>query len=218
MYEINGESALGFRTPIIIDDAVPAALLSQVKPLVGRSHKRSWLYCIHRRGRDTDRRADGIRRHCVQFRVKPPLQFGLKALCHRNSRIDGAVGQNRDELIAAITTREVGRPQTSLESLPGNDENPVTKLVAADIIHRFEAIEIDHEQGCGQGGVIISGELFVQAILEESAVIDARQRVAHCLRANGFIALAVRQDSKKIRTPINDSSRSARESLGKRRK
>jgi hypothetical protein len=55
------------------------------------------------------------------------------------------VGQQRDELLAAVAPDEVAGAQRALQRLRGRGQDVVADLVAEVVVERLEAIEVDHD-------------------------------------------------------------------------
>ncbi len=60
----------------------------------------------------------------------------------------GRLGQQHDELVAAVARGHVGRAQLRLDRRRELAQQPVARLVAVSVVHVFQVVRVDHQHAC----------------------------------------------------------------------
>jgi hypothetical protein len=100
---------------------------------------------------------------------------GFDALSHAQRHLFCAArtrfGQQHQKLIAAVTRQYVALPDMSSNALDEHFQQAIAGLVAESVVHRFEAVRIDHYDGVG---VLVTQRLpgYGQSEGSESAHVE----------------------------------------------
>ena len=86
--------------------------------------------------------------------------------------------REHDELVAADARHGVNAADDGLETLRDHAEDGVADLVAADVVHTLEPVEVDDEEGERLGRPVGAGERLLDPIVEERPVGQAGERIA----------------------------------------
>ena len=88
------------------------------------------------------------------------------------------MGQQRDELIAAIASEEVVHAQDSLKT--GGDvlEHPIAGLVSEVVVDLLEVVDVDEDQAEMIAGALAAADFGGDLFLEEGVVVQAGETVA----------------------------------------
>ena len=137
-----------------------------------RASRSSGLEAVLREDRPADR---GVELHEAALdAVGPP-----KGLAHAADERRGLIVLRRperehDELVAADPRDGIRRADDRLEPPRDRPQHLVSGLVAADVVHTLEAVEVDDEERERLARAARAGQRLVDTVVEERAVRQAR--------------------------------------------
>ena len=149
---------------------------------------------------DADRDLDGVRPD--HHGLDDPLQNFLRDL----RRVFGLmkVGKDHSEFVAAVTRDRVGLPHAAAQALRDLDQEDVGDIVPQGVIDDLEAVDVDEQNGHALSRALRGEQAHFQALNEETAVRQLRQRIVVCLKLDLLLhALSIGDvDSRQVQKPV----------------
>ncbi len=103
----------------------------------------------------------------------------------------GQRGEDGGEFIAAHAGQRIGGAQAALQARRQLAEQFVAVGVAVGVVDKFEAVDVDEQNGQGIGGARRGGEGELQPIVEQSAIGKAGEGIVVGLKRQLFVELAM---------------------------
>ena len=179
------------------DDAIAAAAFRLVKSLVGALQEQFQLIG----GFLEDGHADGDSHQAGEFVGVLGVQI-LKALTDffraEGSILQGAIGQEDDELFATVTAGEVFGADHTTKSFRHQAQGLVASGMAEGVVVTLEVIDIDHEEGEGSAVAAGAMALPLERFLEVAAIVETGERVAGRLDAKGLAEVEVGNSKRDL--------------------
>ncbi len=160
--------------------------LSSIHLAIRLVDQRIEVHRIRRHRHDTDADVDAIRQAVDDRR----LQEGLANLLGLVARIGFGGGEQHQEFVAAPAEHVVRLARELPQDRAHRLQHLVAGVVAALIVDRLEVIDVDVEQRQGQLVAPVVFELVLGDLVQQAAVVAARQRIGdrhglHLVAAGG---------------------------------
>ena len=157
--------------PLRADRPVPALTLGGVERGVGRRHQALTVTGVPGHGAHP-------RTHRHRDRGHVAGNGGPQPFGNREGVDARAVGQQHDELVAAVPGGEVARLGVADHRAGDLAEHGVTGLVADRVVHVLEVIDVEHDEREGRLPPVRARHLALERLLEQPAIGEPGEAVA----------------------------------------
>jgi hypothetical protein len=178
---------------MVVAERAPAAGLGRIERKIGIAHQLGGIIAIAWRNRDPHAGAQVDRLPVELERVR---RHGFDHACgERRGRIGSTAGRVQDgELVAAQPGDDIVPTQGGAQAVCHHAKDDVAGSMAQRVVHRLEAIQIQHQHRVRGARVAVRGRVQGEEIEEAGAVGQPRQGIGKRQQAHlrfGLEALAL---------------------------